>query len=85
MFHILGDTLEIWPSSSEEVMRLEFFGEELEKITRTEAITHTIIEEKTELIVFPAKHFVTSKSIIDDVIPKIKEEMESQIAYFQSV
>lgn len=84
MFHILGDTLEIWPSSSEEIMRLEFFGEELERITKTEAITHTVFEEKNELIVFPAKHFVTSKSIIDDVIPKIKEELETQIEYFKN-
>lgn len=85
MFNILGDTLEIWPSSSEEIMRLEFFGDELERITKTEAITHMLIEEKKELIVFPAKHFVTSKSIIDDVVPKIKEEMEAQVAHFMSV
>lgn len=66
-------------------MRLEFFGEELERITKTEAITHMLIEDKNELIVFPAKHFVTSKSIIDDVVPKIKEEMEAQVANFQSM
>jgi excinuclease ABC subunit B len=84
MFHVLGDTLEIWPSSSEEIYRLEFFGDTLEQISRTEHLTHRVFEYRDELVVFPAKHFVTSKSVIDDVIPKIRAEMESQVEYFQN-
>lgn len=83
MFHILGDTLEIWPSSSEHILRLEFFGDTLEKITRTEEFTHTILEEKEEAIIFPAKHFVTSRDIVDTVIPKIQEEMLERVRFFQ--
>lgn len=83
MFHILGDTLEIWPSSSEHILRLEFFGDTLEKITRTEEFTHTILEEKEEAIIFPAKHFVTSRDIVDTVIPKIQEEALERVRFFQ--
>ncbi len=43
MFNVRGDILEIWPSSSEEIMRLEFFGDELERIVKTEPITHVIL------------------------------------------
>ncbi len=85
MFNVMGDILEIWPSSSEDIYRLEFFGDQLERITRTEPITHITLEEKTEMVVFPAKHFVTSKSIVEEVLPKIKEEMEAQVAHFQNV
>ena len=85
MFHVLGDTLEIWPSSSEEIYRLEFFGDTLEQIARTEHLTHRVFEYRDDIVVFPAKHFVTSKSVIDEVIPKIKAEMEAQVEYFQSV
>lgn len=84
MFRLLGDSFEIWPSSSEEVFRLEFFGDTLERIARTESMTHAVFEYREELVVFPAKHFVTSKSVIDAVIPKIREEMEMRVAYFQN-
>jgi excinuclease ABC subunit B len=85
MFHILGDTIEIWPSSSEEFYRLEFFGDTLERITKTEYLTYVTLWEYEEAVIFPAKHFVTSKSVIDEVLPRIKEEMEAQVAYFQSI
>ena len=84
MFGVKGDMLEIWPSSSEEIYRLEFFGDTLDRITKTEHLTHRLIEERDEIVVFPAKHFVTSKSVIEDMLPKVKAEMESQVEYFQN-
>jgi excinuclease ABC subunit B len=84
MFNVMGDMIEIWPSSSEEIYRLEFFGDELEKITKTEPITHRVLDERHEIVIFPAKHFVTSRSVIDEVIPKIKAEMESQVEFFKN-
>lgn len=82
---MLGDMLEIWPSSSEEIWRLEFFGDTLERITKTEYLTHRVLEERKEVVIFPAKHFVTSKSMVDEIMPKVKHELEEQIGYFQSV
>lgn len=85
MFLVKGDTLEIWPSSSEEIIRIEFFGDEVEKISRIEHLTHTLLENMTEAHIFPAKHFVTEKGIIEAVLPKIKAEMEDRVAFFQSI
>ena len=84
MFLVKGDTLEIWPSSSESIIRLEFFGDTLDRITRIEHLTNHLIEELDEITIFPAKHFVTEKGIIESVLPKIQHEMEEQVALFQS-
>lgn len=61
MFLLKGDILEIWASSSEEIFRLEFFGDELEKITKIEHLTNVVLENLNEITIFPAKHFVTEK------------------------
>ena len=61
MFLIKGDILEIWPSSSESIIRLEFFGDTLERITRVEHLTHKQLEQMDEVVIFPAKHFVTER------------------------
>ncbi|MBX9809456.1 UvrB/UvrC motif-containing protein, partial [Candidatus Gracilibacteria bacterium] len=82
MFLVKGDTLEIWPSSSESIIRLEFFGDTLDRITRIEHLTNRLIEEMEEIVIFPAKHFVTEKGVIEAVIPKIKYEMEEQVKFF---
>ncbi len=82
MFLIKWDILEIWPSSSESIIRLEFFWEELERITRIEHLTHRLIDELHDVVIFPAKHFVTEKWVIESVIPKIREEMENQVKFF---
>lgn len=84
MFNILGDTLEIWPSSSEYILRLEFFGDILERITRTEEFTHVVLEEKEGAIIFPAKHFVTSKGVVDAALPQIEAEMLERVKFFDS-
>lgn len=84
MFLYKGDTLEIWPSSSEEIIRMEFFGDELEKITRIEPLSNHLVQKLSEIVIFPAKHFVTERGIIEAVIPKIREEMLDRIEFFQS-
>lgn len=84
MFLVKWDTLEIWPSSSESIIRLEFFGDTLDRITRIEHLTNALIEDLEEITIFPAKHFVTEKWIIESILPKIKHEMEEQVQFFQS-
>ena len=82
MFRVLGDTFEIWSSSSEEVITFEFFGDELERITKRIPLTYEVIEELEEAVIFPAKHFVTSRSIVDEILPRIKAELDERIAAF---
>jgi excinuclease ABC subunit B len=82
MFRVLGDTFEIWPSSSEEVLTFEFFGDELERITKRVPLTYEVIDELEKAVIFPAKHFVTSRSIVDEILPRIKAELDERIATF---
>ncbi|HEY4753974.1 MAG TPA: DEAD/DEAH box helicase family protein, partial [Candidatus Limnocylindrales bacterium] len=58
-FRVRGDTLEIGPASSEEVVRVEFFGDVVERITELDPLTGELLAERKELNVFPASHFVT--------------------------
>lgn len=85
MFLVKGDILEIWPSSSEEIIRIEFFGDEIDRITKIEYLTNIVLENLNHTDIFPAKHFVTEKGIIDEVLPKIKAEMEDRVNFFQSI
>jgi len=65
MFHVLGDTVEIFPPSGDTVIRIEMAFDEVESITEVESFTGEIITEMAEVTLFPAKHDVTSKEKID--------------------
>jgi excinuclease ABC subunit B len=83
MFRILGDTVDIFPRSREEYFSIEFFGDEVERITRKEPITNRLLGEEKIISIFPAKHFVTTESTVADVVPQIRAEMEERIKFFQ--
>lgn len=83
MFRIMGDTVEIFPSSSEHILVLDFFGDELERIMWKESLTNRPIEMVDDVTIFPAKHFVTSPDTIAAVVPKIRTEMEERVKFFQ--
>lgn len=84
MFRIIGDVLEIFPSSSEHILVLDFFGDELERMYWKEALTNERIEHVTTATLFPAKHFITSPDAVAEVVPKIRAELEERVAYFKS-
>jgi excinuclease ABC subunit B len=84
MFRIIGDVLEIFPSSSEHILVLDFFGDELESLFWKEALTNERIESVTTATIFPAKHFVTSPHVIEEALPLIRAELEERIAFFTS-
>ncbi len=85
MFRVMGDILDIWSSASEDIVRCHFFGDELEKIEYAEPITYHSKEEVKEVLLFPAKHFVTSEDTIEKILPKIKKEMEERVKFFESI
>ena len=60
-FRVRGDTLELGPASSEEIVRVEFFGDEVERITEIDPLTGELLAERKELNVYPATHFVTPR------------------------
>ncbi|CAN5571297.1 excinuclease ABC subunit UvrB [soil metagenome] len=84
-FRVRGDTLEIQPKDEEIVTRVEFFGDQVERIRLFDPLTGEVLDEPTKVSVFPATHYVTPWEKMDEVIEQIKGEMEAQCAYFESV
>ena len=84
-FRAKGDILEIYPSSqSESAVRVEFWGDEIEKISEINPLTGKLIGTRKHILVPPASQYVTSKSKMDKAIVTIEEELEERIKYFKS-
>ena len=76
MFHVLGDTVEIFPPDRDTIFRLEFFGDEIDRITEADSFTGEEIRELDAIKIFPAKHDVTSREKIEAAIAAIRADME---------
>jgi len=76
MFHVLGDTVEIFPPDRDTVFRLEFFGDEIDAISEVESFTGEVIHELKNLDIFPAKHDVTTPEKIERAIAEIRKDLE---------
>jgi excinuclease ABC subunit B len=83
-FRVRGDTLEIQPADEEINVRVEFFGDEVEKITLADPLTGEIIGVRDSITVFPASHFVTSEDRLKRAIVEIEDELQERIAYFKA-
>lgn len=81
-FRIRGDTLEILPSYEEIALRIEFFGDEIERIIEVDSLTGELLAEKESIDIFPAKHFVTSPEKLELAVVDIKAEMLERVAEF---
>lgn len=84
-FRVRGDTIELIPAYHENAFRIEFYGDELERITEIDPLTGEIIKEREKIAVYPAKHFVTSKPQLEMAIKSIKTELKEQVATFVSL
>jgi len=82
-FRVRGDTLELIPAYHETALRLEFFGDELERICEIDPLTGEILNERPSVAVFPAKHFVTSRPTLNRSIRQIEEELARQLEVFR--
>jgi excinuclease ABC subunit B len=76
MFHVLGDTLEIFPPDRDTVFRLEFFGDEIEKISEADSFTGELVRELESVKIFPAKHDVTSRDKIENAADRIRKDLQ---------
>ena len=82
-FRVRGDVVEIFPASRDEnAFRVEFFGDEIERIREIEALTGHVLGEVEHLAIFPATHFVTNDEHMEESIAKIEAELEAQLKYF---
>ncbi|MEI0560220.1 excinuclease ABC subunit UvrB [Brachyspira pilosicoli] len=83
-FKVMGDTLEIMSAYSDEVIRVEFFGDTVERIIKINPITRQKIAEQDRVVIYPAKHFVTGSDKLATGIKLIEEELEEQYNKFKS-
>lgn len=82
-FRIRGDTVEILPAYEEIAIRIEFWGDEVERIVEVDALTGELLAEKQSVDIFPAKHFVTSREKLELAIQDIRKEMEERVLEFK--
>jgi excinuclease ABC subunit B len=83
-FRVRGDTLEIIPASADKIVRINFDGDTVEKISEHDPLTGMDYGSRTELTLFPAKHFVTPRDKMVGAIENIRAELRDQIKFFKS-
>ena len=84
-FRVRGDVLEIFPAeSSETAVRVEFFGDEIDRITEIDSLMGTVKRTLEHVAIFPASHYVTPMEKIKEAAVHIEEELKEQVRYFKS-
>jgi excinuclease ABC subunit B len=83
-FRVRGDTLELIPAAEDRLVRVEFFGDEVERIRELDPLTGELLAERKELNVYPASHFVTPADKLQAAIRSIGEEMEVRLAELEA-
>ncbi len=82
-FRVRGDTVEVRPAGREDGLRVEFFGDTIERLTRFETLTGKKLDAPQTTMVFPAKQFVTTSDKLKSAILRIREELGERIAWFE--
>ncbi|MBI5906568.1 excinuclease ABC subunit UvrB [Candidatus Saccharibacteria bacterium] len=82
-FRVRGDTVDIFPAGEESAYRIEFFGDELDRITKINPLTGEIEKTLPELVIYPGSHYVTPNEKLQIALGKIREEADQRIAWFK--
>ncbi len=82
-FRVRGDIVDVFPAGSDAAYRIEFFGDEVERLTRIDPLTGEILAEPDEVMIFPSSHYVTPKEKTQQAIEGIKKEFASRLEYFE--
>ena len=84
MFRVRGDTVEIWPAYwKDTAIRVEFFGDEIDRISEINVVTGAPLRRLTTIPVWPATHYVTPKEKMDAAIQELYRELEERVAFFE--
>lgn len=83
-FRVRGDTIEIHPAYEETAIRIELFGDTIEKISVIDTLKGEILEEKKKVAIYPAKHFITTYPRLEEAIKKIENELKERLSWFRS-
>ncbi|MEX0691995.1 MAG: excinuclease ABC subunit UvrB [Gemmatimonadales bacterium] len=78
-FRVRGDTVEVWPKYDEQAVRVEFFGDDVERITRIDPLTGNTIRPMTRTAIYPASHFVVERPKLDRALGAIKAELKERL------
>lgn len=83
-FRVRGDVVEIFPAGNpaETALRIEFFGDEIDRITEIEVVTGNVKRELVHAAVFPASHYIVDKARLETALEEIREEMEKRVEFF---
>ncbi|HJA21835.1 MAG TPA: excinuclease ABC subunit UvrB [Candidatus Limosilactobacillus intestinipullorum] len=82
-FRVHGDVVEIFPASRDErAIRIEFFGDEIDRIREVDALTGEVLGDSDRVSIFPATHFMTSDEVMDRALPQIERDMKKQVKKF---
>ncbi len=82
-FRVRGDTIDIFPAGEEVAYRIEFFGDEIERLTRINALTGEIQANESEIRIFPSSHYVTGSEKLKAALGKIQHELDERTTYFK--
>jgi len=82
-FRVRGDTLEVFPAYEEIALRIELWGDEVERIVSVDPLTGEVLGEHNAVDIYPAKHFVTSQEKLQAAMRDIEEEMQAQVKLFE--
>ncbi len=83
-FRVRGDTVEIFPAYEEQAVRVELWGDEVERISRFDPLTGETVTPMDRASIYPASHYVTRREVIEGMAPLIREEMRRQVAMFEA-
>lgn len=84
-FRVHGDIVEIFPAmSSEKAIRVEFFGDEIDRICEINSITGKVVSTLKHTIIFPATHYTISQDNLNDALKELDDELDQRVKYFQS-
>lgn len=82
-FRVRGDIVDVFPAGSDTAFRIEFFGDEVERLTEIDHLTGEIIATPDEIKIFPSSHYVTPKQKLKIAIENIRQEFEERVRYFE--
>ncbi|HCX73035.1 MAG TPA: excinuclease ABC subunit B, partial [Candidatus Cloacimonas sp.] len=82
-FRVKGDIVEIYPAYMEHSVRVEFFGDEIEKISRINPLDNHVLEVVETYPIYPANHFITTRTTLEKAITSIKAELKERVKYFE--
>ena len=83
-FRVRGDTIELWPASSEDALRIEFFGDCIDRITQFDSLSGRALDSPAHVTIYPGKQFVTPMDKIKRAALTIREELTDRIAWFEA-